>query len=96
MFQLRSPDLAPSDYDDALWAYTVRAFEEWRNRDVRRWNDPVFDRLMIMGAEDWMGENHRHAQSIQAMRYVMAMGSRLKQEDIRIEEKVHLHTSGQY
>ena len=45
---------------------------------------------MIMGAEDWMGENHRHAQSIQAMRYMMAMGSLLKQEDIRIEEKVRL------
>ena len=43
-----------------------------------------------MGAEDWMGENHRHAQSIQAMRFVMVMGSRLKQEDIRIEEKVRL------
>ena len=45
---------------------------------------------MIMGAEDWMGEDHRYAQSIQAMRYMMAMGSRLKQEDIRIEEKVCL------
>ena len=45
---------------------------------------------MIMGTEDWMGENHQHAQSIQAMRYMMAMGSRLKQEDIWIEEKVRL------
>ena len=45
---------------------------------------------MIMGTEDWMGENHRHAQSIQAMRFMMTMGLRLKQEDIRIEEKVRL------
>ena len=77
-------------YDNALWAYTIRAFEEWRNCNIRRWNNPVFNRLMIMGSEDWMGENHWHAQSIQAMRFVMVMGSRLKQEDIRIEEKVRL------
>ena len=32
-------------YDDALWAYTIRAFEEWKNRDVNRWNDPIIDRL---------------------------------------------------
>ena len=23
-------------FDDALWAYSIRAFEEWRNRDVNQ------------------------------------------------------------
>ena len=45
---------------------------------------------MIMGTEDWMGEDHRYAQSVQAMRFMLVMGLRLKQEDIRIEEKVRL------
>ena len=45
---------------------------------------------MIMGAEDWMGEEHRYAQLVQVMQYMMAMGSQLKQEDIWIEEKVYL------
>ena len=42
-------------YDNTLWAYMIRAMEEWQNCDVIHWNNPVFDRLFIMGAEDWMG-----------------------------------------
>ena len=46
-------------YDDALWAYTICAFEEWKNRDVTRWNDPIIDRLFLMGCPDWTGvDNH--------------------------------------
>ena len=62
-------------YNDALWAYFIRAFEEWHNCDICHWNNPVFDQLMIMGAKDWMGENHQFAQSIQAMWFMFVMGS---------------------
>jgi hypothetical protein len=42
-----------------------------------------------MGFEDWAGgDNHRFAQSIQSMRYTLAMGSRLKQDNMRIEDQV--------
>ena len=52
------------------------------------WNDLVFDWLFIMGGEDWMGgENHQFAQLIQVM------GSQLKQEDMRIEDRVCFQSS---
>ena len=36
-------------FDNVLWAYSIRAFEEWRNCDVDQWLDPVVNRLMLMG-----------------------------------------------
>ena len=51
-------------FDDAIWGYTVCAFDDWKNWDPSQWNDPVLDDLFIMGLLDWIGENHRYAQSI--------------------------------
>ena len=67
-------------FDDAIWGYTVCAFDDWKNRDPSRWNNPVLDNLFIMGSLDWIGENHRYAQSIQSMRFALVLGSRLKLE----------------
>ena len=56
-------------YDDALWAYTIRAFEEWKNRDVTRWNDPIIDQLFLMGCLDWTGVNNSMVSGIQVMQF---------------------------
>jgi hypothetical protein len=75
-------------YDDALWAYTIRAFEAWKNRDVDQWDDPVVDRLMLMGCPDWIDPNARMPASIQAMRFATVFGERLMQRIIKNEVEV--------
>ena len=77
-------------FDDAIWGYTIRAFNDWKNWDLSRWNDPVLDDLFIMGLLDWIGENHRYAQSIQSMRFTLVLGSQLKMELVRLEDLVWL------
>ena len=77
-------------FDDAIWGYTVRAFDDWQNWDPSQWNDPVFDNLVIMGSWDWIRENHRFQQSIQSMRFTLVLGSRLKMELMRLEDLVRL------
>ena len=60
-------------YDDTLWAYTIRAFEEWKNRDVTHWNDPIIDRLFLMGCPDWTGVDNCTVLGIQTMRFGMVV-----------------------
>ena len=43
---------------------------------------------MTMGSLDWIGENHRYAQSIQSMWFTLVLGSRLKMELVRLEDLV--------
>ena len=62
-------------FDNALWAYSIRAFEEWRNCDVDQWMDPIVDRLMLMGCPDWVNPDNRMASSIQSMRFATVWGS---------------------
>ena len=75
-------------FDDALWAYSIRAFEEWRNHNVDQWMDPIVDCLMLMGCLDWVDPDNRTASSIQSMRFAMVWGSRLQQRIIRGEVEV--------
>ena len=75
-------------FDDALWAYSIRAFEEWRNRNVDQWLDPIVDRLMLMGCPDWVDPDNRTASSIQSMRFATVWGLRLQQRIIRGEVEV--------
>ena len=63
--------------DDALWGYCIRIQEELRLRDEDTFDDPILYRLFRMGIEDWTGENQRKDQSTQAMRFAVALGSRL-------------------
>ena len=84
----RSTTLDNCHFDDAIWGYTVRAFDDWSNRDPSRWNDPVLDNLFIMGSLDWIGENHRYAQSIQSMWFALVLGSQLKMELVWLEDLV--------
>ena len=50
----------------------------------------MLDDLFIMGLLDWIGENHRYAQSIQSMRFALVLGSWLKMELVRLEDLVRL------
>ena len=77
-------------YDDALWAYTIRAFEEWKNRDVARWNDPIIDRLFLMGCPDWTGVDNRTVAGIQTMRFGTVVLSRVIPLIHALEDKVRL------
>jgi hypothetical protein len=80
-------------FSDALWGYTVRVFKEFRNRDEGRWTDPVFNRLITMGCEDWRKADTRGPQAILAMRYSVALASRLNQRIMRAEETVGVSDS---
>ena len=75
-------------FDDALWAYSIRAFEEWRNCDVNQWLDPVVDCLMLMGCPDWVNPDNWTASSIQPMWFVTVWGPRLQQRIIHGEVEV--------
>ena len=39
--------------DDALWAYSLRASEEYRMLDCKHLNDETLYRLLDMGIFDW-------------------------------------------
>ena len=56
-------------YDDALWVYTICAFEEWKNCDVTHWNNPIIDQLFLMGCPDWTGVDNHTVSGIQVMRF---------------------------
>ena len=74
--QLKTWNEDPLDevhYNDALWAYTIRAFEEWKNRDVTRWNDPIIDQLFLMGCLDWTGTDNCMISGIQVTQFGMVV-----------------------
>ena len=52
-------------------------------RHVQTPSEYVHDRSL-----DWIGENHRYAQSIQSMRFALVLGSRLKLELMQLEDMV--------
>ena len=74
--------------DDALWAYMMRASEEFF---LMRWddvNDLVLRRLMRMGIFDWDGEDTRLHQATQAIRHGTAMSTRIVGRVLQVESKV--------
>ena len=66
--------------NNVLWAYSIRAFKEWRNRNV--------DHLMLMGCPDWVDTDNWTMSSIQSMRFATVWGSCLQQRIIRGEVEV--------
>jgi hypothetical protein len=77
-------------YDDALWAYTIKAFEDWKARDVDHWNDPIIDRLFLMGGPDWHHPDAQTNAGIQTMRFGLVVLSRLQKLIHQLEDKVRL------
>ena len=77
-------------YNDALWAYTICAFEEWKNHDVTHWNNPIIDWLFLMGCPDWTGTDNRTITGIQVMQFGMVVLSRVIPLIHALEDKVPL------
>ena len=75
--------------DDALWAYMIRASQEYE-RLKPEVNDPVIGRLVRMGVYDWSGQDHRSRQAGQAMRHATAFCLRLLKRIVGVEETVSL------
>ena len=71
-------------------SYTIRAFEEWKSRDVARWNDPIIDQLFLMGCPDWTGVDNRMVSGIQTMRFGTVVLSRVIPLIHALENKVRL------
>ena len=83
--QWRDDALIECHNDDALWGFVVRAYETVRCRTENQWDDLVFLCLMQMGCLDWVQPDFRSNPSMQGIRFVTAMGSRLYERIRSIE-----------
>ena len=84
----RNDALDECHQEDMLWGYVVRAFEEFRHRDVNVWTDPVYNQLILMGCVDWLGPNRPGDQAVKAIRFSTALGSRIFHRIVRLEDQV--------
>ena len=62
--------------NDALWAYTLRASEEYQMLDRCRLNDETLYRLLAMGIFDWEKPDVLMNQVLQAVRLGTATSTR--------------------
>ena len=62
--------------DDALWAYAMRASEEYRLLDRQQLNDETLYRLLDMGIHDWKKLDTLLHQAQQAIRWSAATSTR--------------------
>src|SRR3979409_1610306 len=81
----REDDLGECHNEDALWGFMVRCWEEWSGRDRAVWTDPVFNRLIYMGAIEWTRGGRKPSP---AAWFTTALASRLQQHIIRLETQV--------
>ena len=71
--------------DDALWAYALRASEEYRMMDRMRLNDDALYRLLGMGIFDWEKPDVLLNQAQQAVQLGTATSTRWAGQDLRLE-----------
>ena len=91
--QLKTWNKDPLDevhHDNALWAYTMHAFEEWKNCNVTCWNDPIINQLFLMGCLDWTGTDNCMITGIQVMWFGVVVLSWVILLIYALEDKVHL------
>ena len=62
--------------DDALWAFAMRALEEYRLLDRQRLNDEPLYRLLNMGLFDWERPDVLLNQAQQAIRWSVTTSTR--------------------
>jgi len=74
--------------EDALWAFMMRASEEYCLLDHTKLRDPVMRRLLHMGIYDWKGEDKRLHQTTPSMRHATAMATRLLAHTMTLEDQV--------
>ena len=70
--------------DDALWAFTMRALEEYRQLDRQQLNDETLYRLFDMGIHDWKKPDTLLHQAQQAIRWSAATSTR----SVNVRDKV--------
>ena len=71
-------------------AYTIHAFEEWKNHNVTHWNNPIIDQLFLMGCPDWTGVDNHMVLGIQVMRFGTVVLSQVIPLIHVLEDKVPL------
>ena len=77
-------------YDDVLWGYMVHICEEQRAYGANvHGEDPVFNRLMMMGTFDWTHEDTSLYAPSQAIRFSTALASRLASRNKKLENEVN-------
>jgi len=85
-------DLFPKFHNDnALWGYMIRAERQyciWQHSDIK---DVPFLRLLAMGVYDWEDPDKELQQATRAIRYSVALASRMFPRILRTEEKVGLY-----
>ena len=62
--------------NDVLWAYAMRASEEFRLLDCQQLNDETLYRLLDMGIFDWRGPDKLLNQAQQVVRWSVATSTR--------------------
>ena len=70
--------------DDALWAFAMRASEEYRQLDRQQLNDETLYRLLDMGIHDWKKPDTLLHQAQQAIRWGAATSTR----SVNVRDKV--------
>jgi len=78
---------------DELWAYNIRAHDEFRLLEANEYgpvNDAVLLRLFKLGLYDWKGLDDRSADKAEAMRLSSTMAMRMMQRILLCEKQVDL------
>ena len=70
--------------DDVLWAYAMRASEEYRQLDCQQLNDETLYHLLDMGIHDWKKPDTLLHQAQQAIRWSAATSTR----SVNVRDKV--------
>ena len=73
--------------DDALWAFTIRAKQEYELMR-HQVNDPVIGRLCKMGIYDWTGLDAPLHQATRPLRHNTVFNLRTLKRVVDLEEKV--------
>ena len=84
----RNDQFPKLDNDDALFAYMIRASEEFGKMRWDELNDPVLRRLLRMGIFDWRNDGTQLHQATQAIRHGTAMLTRILGRVLEVERKV--------
>src|SRR6266705_6774245 len=89
----RSKTLSNLRAADELWAYNIRAHDEFRLLEADQYgpvNDAVLLRLFKLGLYDWKGLDERSVEETEAMRLLSTMVMRMMQRILLCEKQVDL------
>ena len=84
----RNDQFPELENDDALFAYMIRASEEFGKMRWDELNDPVLRCLLWMGIYNWRNDGTRLHQATQAICHGTAIGTRILGRVLEVERKV--------